>query len=300
MYNPKVSIIIPVYNVEAFIAQCLESVLNQTYENLEIICINDGSTDSSKDICDSFAQRDNRVRVIDQKNKGLSGARNSGIKDAKGEFLFFLDSDDWLALSAINSLVKESKGYDVISGGVLAYNESNGDFRRYKKRRSSKIDLKKDFFQLEIVVWNKLYRKEIFNGIRFKEGLIHEDEEFYWQVFSRSPKIKIIDEDVIFYRERSGSITKKSSYSDEYQYNYISIIDSIHPLSQKKSELAYPFYKTCLKFLKQLKRKNAPFEAYEQYIKRKYGVEDAPIFKLKLRLLKLSHWCVARVARFQD
>lgn len=146
MYNPKVSVIIPVYNVEAFIAQCLESVINQTYKNLEIICINDGSTDSSKDICDSFTQRDNRVRVIDQKNKGLSGARNSGIEYAKGEFIFLLDSDDWLASRAIESLVNDSKGYDVIVGGVLAYNESNGDFRRYKKRRSSKIDLKKDFF----------------------------------------------------------------------------------------------------------------------------------------------------------
>lgn len=299
MHNPKVSIIIPVYNVEAFIAQCLESVINQTYDNLEIICINDGSTDSSKDICERFARRDKRIRVIDQKNQGLSGARNSGIKDAKGEFVFFLDSDDWLALSAIESLLKSSKGYDVIVGGVLAYNESNGHIRRYKKRRKSNIDLKKDFFQLEIVVWNKLYRKEVFNDVIFKEGLIHEDEEFYWQIFSRSPKVKSIDEDVIFYRERDGSITKKKSYGDEYQYNYIRIVDSIYPLSLEKPELTYPFYKSCLKFLKQLKRKNAPFEVYEQHVKRKHGVEDSHFFKLKLRLLKLSHWCVTRVARSQ-
>ncbi len=108
------------------------------------------------------------------------------------------------------------------------------------------------------------------------------------------PKVKVIRENVIFYRQRPGSITKNKNYSKEYQFNYINIVDHIYPLSKKNIELVYPFKKTCFKFLKQLKKRNAPYDEYEKHVNSRYGVEDTYTFKVKLRAIKLKHWFMSR------
>lgn len=300
MYNPKVSVIIPIYNVEAFIAQCLESVINQTYKNLEIICINDGSTDNSFHVCKSFTKSDTRLHIVDKENQGVSATRNIGLSLATGEFIFFIDADDWLAQDAISLLVTNSPEFDVVAGSATVYHQSTNRYTPYKKKRHKHVDLKKNFFQLELVVWNKLYRQSFIKEIAFKEDIIHEDEEFYWKVFSLRPRIKIIDDNIIYYRIRNDSITNQVSYDAEHQLNYIKIVDSIYAISSGKYCLYYPFKKSCYKYIQHLKRKGAPSDLYERHIKAKYGVEDSHAFKLKLRLLKLSHWCVVRVARFKS
>ncbi|OOE38227.1 glycosyltransferase family 2 protein [Salinivibrio kushneri] len=297
MYKPKVSIIIPVYNVEAFIAQCLESVINQTYENLEIICINDGSTDNSLHICRSFAKQDTKLHIIDKDNQGVSAARNTGLSLATGEFVFFIDADDWLVQDAISILVANSTEADIVVGGAIVYHQSTNRYTPYKKKRHKHVDLKKNFFQLELVVWNKLYRHSFIKEIAFKEGIIHEDEEFYWKVFALGPRVKIIDDNIIYYRVRNDSITNQASYDVEHQLNYIKIVDSIYTISSGKYYLYYPFKKSCYKYIQHLRRKGAPSDLYERHIKAKYGVEDSYTFKLKLKALKLSHWCASRVAR---
>ncbi|OOE74040.1 glycosyltransferase family 2 protein [Salinivibrio sp. ML290] len=299
MHNPKVSIIIPVYNVEAFIAQCLESVINQTYDNLEIICINDGSTDSSLHVCKSFAKKDRRLHIVDRENQGVSAARNTGLALATGEFIFFIDADDWLAQDAISILVSNSAKADVVAGSATVYHESTNHYTPYKKKRHKEVDLKRNFFQLELVVWNKLYRHDFIKGLTFKEGIIHEDEEFYWQVFSLEPRIQIVDNSIIYYRVRSHSITNQLSYDAEHQLNYITIVDSIYNIYSGKRCLYYPFQKSCFKYIQHLKRKGAPSDLYKRHIKAMYGVEDSYMFKLKLKVLKLLHWFASRVARSQ-
>ena len=111
--QPLISVIIPVYNVERYLAQCLDSVINQTYSNLEIICVNDGTRDSSREILEQYAQTDKRVVVIDQENRGLSGARNTGLKHVHGKYIMFVDSDDWIELDTCEKTVKAAEKYDV-------------------------------------------------------------------------------------------------------------------------------------------------------------------------------------------
>lgn len=107
--KPKISVVIPVYNVENYLRQCLDSVINQTLDDIEIICVNDGSTDSSPDILEEYSRKDSRIRIISQENMGLSGARNTGMKYIKGEYVYFLDSDDYIELDALNQMYNISK-----------------------------------------------------------------------------------------------------------------------------------------------------------------------------------------------
>lgn len=214
----KISVVIPIYNVEQYLPQCLESVINQTYQNLEIILVNDGSTDSSSQICDDYKLTNSRIKVIHQKNGGLSDARNAGLNCATGDFISFVDSDDLLSLDfhqkLLNTLLENDA--DIVECGFLAF-ETDEDLKKFSSTAEEKTEvfereaavellMKEQFKQ---VVWNKIYRSEVVNGLRFPVGKINEDEFWTYKVFGNSNKVVKIKDALYFYRQQAGSIMGK-------------------------------------------------------------------------------------------
>lgn len=195
MSNPKISVIIPVYNVERYLSQCLESVIHQTWQNLEIIIVNDGSTDSSAKIIDEFANKDSRIIVMSQSNRGLSAARNTGILNATGDYIGFVDSDDWLELNAIENLYNGflvSSNVLLTNGMIVQHDEFTGVDGLMRpetwKREGHKVIEAADWGK-ELLsessshyVWSKLFKKEAFTFAMFREGRNDEDTLFTFEL----------------------------------------------------------------------------------------------------------------------
>lgn len=207
------SIIIPVYNVENYLERCLESVIGQNYHDFEVILINDGGTDKSAEICDRFAKNDNRIRVIHQENRGVSMARNVGISSAKGDYLMFLDSDDYISSDALESLSRFADNeVDVIIGDGIS-ERSNHRLRHDINITVSdgKSFLKKAIAEdvIPMVVWLHIYRNQFVkdNQLQFMPNVLHEDEEFVPRAFLCANKV--VNTHICFYHYvvREGSIT---------------------------------------------------------------------------------------------
>lgn len=211
---PLISIIIPVYNVEKYLRDALDSVVNQTYTNLEIIIVNDGSTDNSLDICNEYAKNDRRIIVISIQNSGAAVARNRGLDCATGEFIVFVDSDDYCPLNSIESLYDSYKNeqVDLVIGNSLTIqdNGQNSDISRKNDRVREVISGVEMIRRLLIgasAPWARLYKKSLWEGLRFPEGVINEDEPILIQVYSRCNKILMLEEVVYYYRKRENSVT---------------------------------------------------------------------------------------------
>ena len=212
----KISVVVPVYNVEKYIRQCLESIVNQTYKNLEIIVVNDGTKDNSMEIVEEFLS-DSRLKVINKENGGLSSARNRGMEEATGDYILFVDSDDWLEENGIDILVKNLiKNIDILGANFYVFDEKNqlknkNNFKiKYRENDEGKNLLLND---LESVVWNKLYKISFLkkNNIIFLENVIHEDEEFTFKCYMKAKNVKYIQEVTYNYRiNRVGSIMNNS------------------------------------------------------------------------------------------
>lgn len=214
----KVSIIIPIYNVEDYIEQCIKSVLKQTLKEIEIILIDDGSKDNSINIVKTF--QDRRLRIITQENRGLSAARNAGIKASHGEYIIFLDSDDFwnsdTCIEEMYNLAIVNKSDIVVGNGVEYYSDKKQlEFYRdrdefYDRNMNSKNFLIKFIknYSMRPEVWLNLYKREIItkNNLLFKEGIIHEDELFTPQVFLLAKNIHIYNKNFYVYRQRTNSI----------------------------------------------------------------------------------------------
>jgi Glycosyltransferases involved in cell wall biogenesis len=212
-----VSVVIPVYNVEAYLPHCINSVRNQSYTNLEIILVDDGSTDSSGAICDDFQLKDSRIKVIHKKNGGLSEARNTGIDASVGQFLFFLDGDDWLDTDCISKLyhLLQKTGSDIsICNFHKVYIER---IPRKKPHSQSKVFEYTNLEALEqlagkkymqmTVSWGKLIRRGVFNNIYFPVGKLHEDEFTTYKLLYKAKKVAVTMDRLLYYRQREGSIT---------------------------------------------------------------------------------------------
>lgn len=212
------SIIIPVYNVEAYLRDCLDSVLNQTFADWEAICVNDGSTDGSADILNEYAARESRMKVIAQPNGGLSAARNAGIKAAEGEYVLFLDSDDWLEENALEVMSANLDGEDMLCFSGRRFFESDRashDADQLKAQTYlSGMDyynenalLARDFAFVCVVL--RCYKMEFLlrHSLKFKEGIFHEDNLFTPLACYYAGKVKVINECLYDYRVRSNSIT---------------------------------------------------------------------------------------------
>lgn len=215
-----ISIIVPVYQVEGYLRECIDSLINQTYENIEILLIDDGSTDKSGQICDEYAKKDNRIRVVHQDYKGVSATRNTGLKNVRGEYIAFVDSDDIVSSEYVEVLYNLIKEYSAdISichylrsekADISMLNES--DIMPTVVSMQSQELLQKwhgRYKKIETVVWNKLYHKSIFqNNISFPEGKIHEDTYVSHILVSNADRIVITEQKLYLYRVRHGSITK--------------------------------------------------------------------------------------------
>ena len=185
-----VSIIVPVYKVEKFLPKCIESVLNQTYTDFELILVDDGSPDKSPEICDKYAELDKRVVVIHQKNAGVSAARNAGLENAKGEYIGFVDPDDWIAPKMYEQMIfaMEGSNADLAICGYDYYDEDYhvDEQRRYKVRSNEVVDQREIMNRFSDMppsirhgVWNKLFKNNLFHTQRFINGL-HSSEDVYF------------------------------------------------------------------------------------------------------------------------
>ena len=213
----KVSIIVPVYNVEKYLKRCLDSLVNQTLKDIEIICINDGSTDGSLAILDEYVRNDDRIVVINQENSGLSVARNNGIGVAKGEYLGFVDSDDWVSEDYFEKLYNSAiqNNAEIAVGGIIRLHRFNRrKFLTFDKEIvTSDINLKFELCDMpeKSYVWNKIYKssklKEI--GLKFEEGIVFEDCIFTPQALFYFDKMVTVPDAYYFYWRRSDSIVKQ-------------------------------------------------------------------------------------------
>lgn len=211
-----VSILVPVYGVESFLERCIDSILGQTYRNLEIILVNDGSPDRCGEICDSYSVRDPRITVIHQQNQGISAARNACLDAATGEWYVFVDSDDWIHSQAVECLMRNRpEGVDIVVGG---YSEVTS-FQPDSVLGSTGVRVISSDQALELIskpgplavllgtLWGKLYRKSLFTSIRFPVGRVHEDAFVCPVLFGGSSSAALLDVSLYYYFRRLGSIT---------------------------------------------------------------------------------------------
>ncbi|HEM6102550.1 TPA: glycosyltransferase [Streptococcus suis] len=212
-----ISVIIPIYNVEQYLAKCIESVCRQSYENLEIILVNDGSTDGSETICLEYANNDERIRYCKKENGGLSDARNFGIDCANGDYLSFVDSDDYIEPTFIEYLYKAiEKEKTVVSMTSFDRVDSAGIFLKAEilptdqsvlSGRDACKKMLEEHGNRFVVVWNKLYKKELFDCHRFENGKLHEDEYFTYRLLYDLEKVAIVHDCLYHYVNRENSIT---------------------------------------------------------------------------------------------
>lgn len=209
------SIIVPVYNVENYLRRCVDSLIHQTYKNLEIILVDDGSPDNCPAICDEYAQKDSRIRVIHKENGGLSDARNKGLDAATGDYVLFVDSDDYIEPDACEKFLRYAeKGCDILIGEFLC---EGGDYNTQWIKTCEIIDGKTYYKRLlkakqyAVVVWVNAYRREFLekSGLRFKFGILHEDFEFTPRAFLAAETVLWCPNCFYHYVIRENSITQK-------------------------------------------------------------------------------------------
>lgn len=226
----KISIIAPVYQVEKYIGQCIESVINQTFKNFELILIDDGSKDKSGNICDEYAKRDKRIHVVHTENKGAASARNRGLDLATGKYIAFVDGDDYLAENMLDKLYKviTQENCDVVVCDFLNLH-ANPDKDFSLQLSDSKVSGREILSHLKnqknygvwTIVWNKLYKKEILKDLRFPEGKYFEDEIFSDQLYLRCNEVQVIS-DVLYYHR----VLETSTMNTQKIRNYLDLIDA--------------------------------------------------------------------------
>ncbi len=242
MTKDLISIIVPFYNVEKYASKCIKSVINQTYKNIEIILIDDGSPDNCGKICDEYAKKDKRIKVIHKKNGGLSDARNTGLKIAKGKYIGFVDSDDYIAndmYEYLYKLIKDNNAdismcsvHEFFENDTIEIKESNEEEIVYSKEDAIKellLDKK-----IRSHSWNKLYKKELFSNIEYPFGKKMEDIAVTYKLFLKSNKIVYGNQIKYFYLQRSNGIMLSKNTNMWIDYYELSIeryneINKIYP-----------------------------------------------------------------------
>ena len=278
-----VSIIIPVFNVEKYVPICIESVINQTYKNIEILLIDDGSTDGSGKICDEYAKNDERICVFHKSNGGLSDARNYALDRITGEYIYFVDSDDYINYQCIETLVNllKCESADIVSCAAndVFENESR-QFEIQEKPIVScnnieaclKIRSGSAFFG--VAVWNKLYKRNLFDNIRFPKGLVHEDQAVIYQLVYQVKKYVHTYTVLHYYRVRTNSITRQKFTVK--RFDFLKALKMRTDFLKDKNEMLYE--KNLYLYLHML--------VYYRYIakhKFKYGKERLKRFELEIK-----------------
>lgn len=308
-----ISVIVPIYKVQDYLKECIESIINQTYSDIEVILVDDGSPDRCPQMCDEWAKRDSRIRVVHKKNGGLSSARNAGLDVAKGEYISFVDSDDFICKDALENLynrIKDDKSIGITSG--LIYRYQDGSINNFKDQWlcSKEIVIPSSEFLLETMsqktsytVWNKLYRRDVIGNTRFREGRNNEDTLFMYDLGKNIAILNVcmveIPHYVYYYRYREDSIctTAKIPLAIDILGNYELMMEDCKNTNSRLYDVLYFSYvRTLYGFVDSLllnpvwyplyfseyqkKLRLVPFE----YVKRKFQLNDA----LYIQLLKYS------------
>lgn len=242
--KPRISIIVPVYNVEKFLDKCILSLINQTYRSIEIILVDDGSTDNCPKICDYYSKKDSRIKVIHKKNGGLSDARNAGLQLAIGEYILFVDSDDYIELDTCERFIEAmgNERPDIVVGNAIKKDGTKKTIMKHKYITKGTLITGEEYLKQELksrtmymAAWLNLYRRDFLltNNLMFKDGLLHEDEHFTPRCFLKAKKV--LGTDIIFYNYliRDNSITKKKDLS----LNGVHIIQTCYELAETYSKI---------------------------------------------------------------
>ncbi len=295
--TPLISVIVPVYKVELYLDRCVESIVNQTYSNLEIILVDDGSPDNCPAMCDAWVAKDSRIRVIHKKNGGLSDARNAGMTVATGEYIAFVDSDDWLEIQMYQCLYEAMTmtDADIASCGARRV-WLDGKPAQELLAVNRDCVLEQEAAMVALItsnglvqtVWNKLYRRSAIEGVLFLTGLIHEDEFWSWQVIARARRTVTLKESYYNYLQRENSImgmgfTEKSLLVVKAKTERQNYIESIMPklTDVGRTDLTYTCMHLGIQVLKTMSWKNAA-----RYMKHlECTIKSYPISKEYLRTL---------------
>ena len=271
-----ISVIVPVYNVEEYLEECLESIQYQTYTDIEVILVNDGSTDSSKEICERFCQADSRFRLINQENKGQSAARNRGVKESVGQFIMFVDSDDIINKDVLEVLLPYmKKDVDIVECGMTRNKEE------FFLNKTSTIIFEGDakeailncisFDAVKFCAFTKLYRREIVEKIPFLEGYIYEDVFTGINYLKHIRKLVVIDYIGYYYRVRSNSTMTKTFHEKDLDIFKVGsqLIDSFKDDENMLPYIGYfMFYIGHGHYLKDRINKKSPYvDLYEDFIR---------------------------------
>ncbi|MGN1245776.1 MAG: glycosyltransferase, partial [Muribaculaceae bacterium] len=231
--QPLISVIIPVYNVAKYLNRCMKSVCGQTYRNLEILMVDDGSTDESATMCDKWAAADSRIRLIRQHNQGLSAARNTALEVAKGDWIAFVDSDDWIETDMYEGLCQIALEHDadiVACGHIREYTKRNKSKVRNVAGETCTIDadeamkmIVKDR-RLQNHVWSKIYRRKLFNEVRFPVGEIYEDIAVSHLLLHQANRVVLVDKAFYHYRIRHDSLSRVPSINADKEAQYFAQI----------------------------------------------------------------------------
>ena len=269
----SISLIVPVYNVEKYLARCLDSLLNQTYKDIEIICINDGSTDSSYDILKEYSEKDERIIILNQANQGISVARNNGLKIASGEYVGYVDSDDWLDLNFCEKLYNAAKKYDadVAAGGIIKISDKYQ--RKLLSYQEEKVydNVHDKFIACDVpdksYVWNKIYKKSklIEHDISFIPNVIYEDIVF-------TPK-------VLYYTDKLVTVP-------DTNYYYFRHHRTLVRMKNKKAKSDFMYSKKIIKDF--LAERNIDINNYATQTK-KYRILGLTVYKIKTKNNKKEH-----------
>lgn len=243
-----ISVVVPIYNVEKYLVKCIESIIAQTYNNLEIILVNDGSTDNCGKICDDYAKKDQRIKVIHKDNGGLSDARNTGIEAAKGYYIGFVDSDDYINVNMyerLSNIIKTDNSKIAVCNFSLVYEKmgknifDNNNFNSNYLLIDTKDKLleygMKNNYDTFTVAWNKLYLRELFNDIRYPKGKIHEDVFTTYKLLYKAQKISYTEDVMYYYLQRESSITKQK-FNEKRLYQLDALQEQLEFYQLKKEQ----------------------------------------------------------------
>ena len=230
-----ISIVVPVYNTESVLPRCIRSLRQQSYQNLEIILVDDGSTDGTGKICDRYSQTDARVKVIHKENGGLSSARNAGLDICQGEYIFFVDSDDWITIDAVQYLYDLRKKYNA-DFSMAAYVRTRADEKRdclrhdYMECELTQLEFLSKFFKIGTqenvqFAWAKLYKSELFDNIQYPTGVIFEDVPTTFYIAVCSGKIAYSSHVIYYYYVNPNSITEEN-FNDS-KFDLIKVWDMV-------------------------------------------------------------------------
>lgn len=302
--NNLVSIIVPVYNTEEYVERCVDSLVNQTYSNIEVLLIDDGSTDFSYEKCSSYADRFDSVHVFQKENGGVSSARNYGLKRATGEYIFFVDSDDYLDIDCIRTLIsvqKETNADIVVTNPIDVYEDGrevpNNRLKELKiltKNEAVYSFLNVYYYRPEC--WAKLYRRSIIESVEFDEKMrIAEDSKFFLDAINRSACVAVIPEELYYYAIRSGSVWH-SGFSLNY-YEGIRYCEELVKVYADSEELLTAAEMKLYRFIMRLLlMKDLPHKDYNiilQKAKKNYrDVQRRLTIKEKVLNFILHHWWI--------